>query len=292
MMLPINSLDKHIVPELEKPIRLSDYAVGIFISLSSKSGVKKAIKKGIIKVDDKLATTALFISGGETISLLQEADKKQIVKFPLEVLYEDNYLAIINKPAGILVSGNKHKTIANALSYNLEKSSEPDSLITPLAAHRLDFPTSGLLIIAKTNSTLIKLSEMFEQKQISKTYYAVTIGQMQQQGRIISPIDQKYSETKFEVLETQSSPRFGFLNLVKLTPATGRRHQLRKHLSEIGNPILGDKEYGKDGLILNGKGLYLHASVLEFSHPITSQTISVKKGLLSKFTKIFSKYTF
>jgi 23S rRNA pseudouridine1911/1915/1917 synthase len=287
MILSVDYIDKHLVPELEKPIRLSDYAVGIFISISSKSGVKKAIKKGIIKVDDKIATTALFIKGGETISLYQEAYTKQIAKFPLEVLYEDNYLAVINKPAGILVSGNKHKTIANALSYNLEKSSEPDSLITPLAVHRLDFPTSGLLLIAKTNSTLIKLSEMFERKQISKAYYAITIGQMQQQGKIITPIDKKYSETKFEVLETQSSPRFDILNLVKLIPATGRRHQLRKHLSEIGNPILGDKEYGKDGLILNGKGLYLHACLLEFLHPITSQTISITKDLPSKFKKIF-----
>jgi len=128
---------------------------------------------------------------------------------------------------------------------------------------------------------------MFENKEIEKTYYAITIRTMKESGTIDSEIDEKAAITNYELVESIPSERFGQLNLVKLFPKTGRRHQLRKHLSEIGNPILGDKEYGIENLILNRKGLYLHAFSLEFKHPVTNELIQHKDELPKKFKMIY-----
>ena len=108
------------------------------------------------------------------------------------------------------------------------------------------------------------------------------------EGVINSEIDGKESQSNYEVIESVVSKRFEFLNLVKLEPQTGRRHQLRIHLSSIGNPILGDKEYGIENLILNGKGIYLHAYSLEFVHPFTNEISLIEDLLPKKFLKIIT----
>ncbi len=281
--------ETHIALELETPIRLQEYAVGIFNTIPTKSGIKKAIKKELVFVNGKLASTALYIHGGEIIELFsteKSTDFKRL-ELPLEVLFEDDYLAIIYKPSGIVVSGNKFVTIANALTQNLQKSNQIDA-VKPQPIHRLDYPTSGVLLIGKTSSSIHTLSKLFENKEVQKTYHAICIGEMKSHGNINNPIENKESETVFEVIETVTSKRFGFLNLVKLTPKTGRKHQLRIHLSAFGNQILGDKEYGNPDFILKGNGLYLHASTLEFTHPFTQKEISISKELPKKFKKIFT----
>lgn len=281
----------HTVPKLENSIRFQEYAVGIFKTLPTKSGVKKAIKKKLISINGDIATTALFILGEEKVILFESEDSSNFkrLKLTLEVIFEDDYLAIINKPAGILVSGNKFKTISNALDQNLIKSRQLDA-VKAKPIHRLDYPTTGLLLIGKTNASIIALNKLFEYKQIKKTYFAITIGQMEFSGIINTLIDNKNSETHYEVMKTVVSKRFEYLNLVKLSPKTGRRHQLRKHMLSLGNPILGDKEYCNEKLILNGKGMYLHAGILEFIHPFTKQQIKIKKDFSNKFKKIFIKF--
>ena len=278
----------HLVPELSKPIRLQDYGVGIFNLVFTKSALKKALKKQYITVNGIVATSATFISGGETISLSipvnSEPRTKLILK--LNVLFEDDYLAIIHKPGGILVSGNSFKTIANGLIQNLKPSNLLDRT-TPQPVHRLDYPTTGLLLIGKTNSSIRALNKLFEDKKIKKSYYATTIGVMQSKGEITTAIDGKPSQSLYKVKTSVASERFGTLNLVKLKPKTGRKHQLRKHLLSIGNPILGDKDYNIENLILNGKGLYLHAYSLKFTHPFTQEKLKIKDDLPEKFKKIF-----
>ena len=284
-------IETHIAILLDKPIRLQEYAVGIFKNLPTKSGIKKAIKKGFILVDGKKTTTAQFIKGGEKIELFSVDNESEFkrLELKLDVLFEDDFLAVIYKPSGILVSGNSFVTIDNALSQNLKKSSQLDS-VRPRPVHRLDYPTSGLLLVGKTTAAIIALNKLFENKEIQKTYHAVSIGKMKQKGEIDFLIDNKESLTHFEILQLEKSERFEFLNLVKLTPKTGRKHQLRKHLLAIGNPILGDKEYFKDRLILNGKGLYLHACTLEFVHPFSKEKVSITKELPKKFKKIFPDF--
>ncbi len=263
--------------------------------IPTKSALKKALKKNYITVNDKPATTATFIKGGETIVLsIPEEENKELAKkefiLPLKILFEDEYLAVIHKPAGILVSGNKFKTIANALPQNLRKSNFDDFTL-PQPVHRLDYGTTGVLLVGKTASSIRALNKLFEDKEINKTYYAVTIGKMkelnkEEKGIINSEIDRKEAISTYQVMKSVISKRFEFLNLVKLKPQTGRRHQLRKHLASIGNPILGDKEYGIKNLILNGKGIYLHAYSLEFVHPFTQEIIFVESESPEKFLKI------
>ncbi len=280
--------ETHNTPLLEKPIRLQDYAVGIFKTIPTKSGIKKAIKKKLVFVNGKIATTALFINGNEKIELYkisEETTFKQF-EFPLEVLFEDDYLAVIYKPAGILVSGNSFATIDNALLQNIKKSPLEDAT-RPRPVHRLDYPTSGLLLIGKTSSSIIALNKLFEDKKIQKKYHAISIGKIENNGIIDFPIDDKKALTSYKLIKSIISERFKILNLVELSPKTGRKHQLRKHLLAIKSPILGDKEHFLDGFILNGKGLYLHASTLQFEHPFTKKQLIITKELPKKFKKIF-----
>lgn len=268
---------------------MQEYGVGIFITAYTKSALKKALKKKLITVNDVVATTATLIKGGERICLTvpEEVVPSKTLVFPLKVLFEDDHLAVIHKPAGILVSGNGFKTIAHALAQNIRYSSLPDAT-KPQPVHRLDYATTGILLVGKTSSSIRALAKLFEDKQVKKSYYAITIGEMNLFGKITSTIDDKASVSEYKVLKSVTSKRFGKLNLLKLDTKTGRRHQLRKHLSSINNPILGDKEYGIEGLILNGKGMYLHAYSLKFTHPFTNELVYLKDEFPQRFMKLFA----
>lgn len=286
-------LETYKVPKImtsSEGTRLSDFACGIFQNINSKKGIKKAIKKGLVKVDGKIGFTGDYIMGGETIELFQEEKSNTpLLNLKLEILYEDDYLGIVNKPAGIVVSGNKFRTIENALNGNLQPSNEPDALVKPQAIHRLDYPTSGVLLIGKTRKTVIKLNQLFEECSIEKIYKAVCIGEILENGRINQAIDGKNSETYFTKIKTVLSPKFKHLSLVQLHPKNGRKHQLRIHLSNLGFPILGEKLYGDPKSNLKGKGLFLHANSLRFQHPITKQIVFAKADLPKKFSVFFPK---
>ena len=282
-------IELHSVCNLTHRKRLSDFNTENFLTIASKSALKKAIKKDLVFLNGEVGKSYDFVNNGDIIKLYKDDSfiNKPIIDLNLEVLYEDDYLAIIFKPAGVVVSGNRHWTIQNALANNLNISSQKDALKRPEPIHRLDYPTSGALLIGKTSEMVIKLNQMFAEKSIQKTYHAVVMGDIESSGIIKLDVDGKPSETIYKVLKKVSSPKFEYLNLVELRPHTGRKHQLRKHLSEIGYPILGDLEYGNEGFILKGKGLYLHASRLNFIHPISSETIDIIAELPKKFKKLF-----
>ncbi|WP_231374038.1 RluA family pseudouridine synthase [Aureivirga marina] len=290
MKATLVKIGTHQVSEnLQKSFRLCDLVPGTFPTIPSKKAMKNSLKKGLIQVNGKRGYSGSFINAGDVIDLFQDTavkEKNTSIDLELEVLFEDDFLAIINKPAGVEVSGNKKWTIKNALVSNLKQSIEKDA-VAPLPIHRLDYPTSGALLIGKTASTIVSLNSLFENRNVAKTYLAVTIGKMEKHGILTSQVDGKDSEATFKVLKSVESPRFEFLNLVKLTPKTGRKHQLRIQLAAIGNPILGDALYGKENLILKGKGLYLHALSLQFLHPKTSETIFEKAPFQKKFKKLF-----
>lgn len=283
----MKTIEKHTVPELDAASRLSDYAVGIFEAITTRKGIKKAISKGLIKVDNKRGTTGQLIKGGESIELLEAKNNKPTIDLKLEVLFEDEYLAIVNKPAGLVVSGNQERTLENALGGNLNKSTQADALQRPLPVHRLDHPTSGLIIIAKTRSIQTALSQMFADKTIDKTYHAITIGTSEKEGTIEKDIKEKKATTHFKQVKSIESDKYGALNLMELKPLTGRRHQLRIHMLENGTAILGDKKYFHEGKVSMGSGLYLSATALSFKHPQTGEDIKLEIELPKKFLKIF-----
>lgn len=278
------SFHSHKVSSYNVQIRLSDYGPGIFPALSTKSAFKKAIKKGEILVDGQSGTTGHIVKPGEEITWNPLEQKPvKLYHIDLEVIYEDEYMAVVNKPAGVVVSGNQFRTLENALPLHLGSSPQTDTLAAPKAIHRLDSPTSGLIIIARTAAARVKLSRLMEQKEIRKTYQAVVIGETQESWKSETPVDEKPATTLFRKIRTVPSLRSGTLTLVEAKPLTGRTHQIRKHLSEIGTPILGDKMYGKEGLIMKGKGLFLCATKVEFPHPFSGEKISVEIDPPHKF---------
>jgi len=281
-------IESYTVPLLTEKIRLSDFKAGTFTSLTSRKAFKNAIKKRLVKINGKVGQTGDYLLGGETITIYRDLKivPKPKIDIDVAVLYEDDYLAVVNKPAGIVVSGNKKWTLENALQRNLKASTQQDA-IAPEPIHRLDYPTSGALLIGKTASSVQALNELFKNRTIEKTYIAVTIKAMQSEGIITTDIDGKVAKTTYNIINTIASPKYDFLNLVILKPHTGRKHQLRKHMAEMGNPIFGDLLYGEKGLILKGKGMYLHAQSLQFVHPITKEKIAVEAEVPKKFRKLF-----
>jgi 23S rRNA pseudouridine1911/1915/1917 synthase len=282
----------HRVPQQKKPIRLQEYGVGIFQSCATKSALKKAIKADRITVNEQPAKTATVISGGEIIVYTPEIQKKSQRKLllDLQVIYQDEVLAAIHKPAGILVSGNSFKTIANALDQNLTPSQHTDAT-RPHPVHRLDYATTGILLIGKTKSSIRILNKLFEENQVQKTYYSITMGSMLSNGVITDAIEGKPAYTNYEIVASVTSQRFETLNLLRIQPVSGRRHQIRKHLASIGNPILGDRDYSEPSQLLQKKGMYLHAYSIEFLHPETNKQLTLCDPLPNRFRKIFPKHT-
>lgn len=281
-------IETYLVPSLPEPIRISDYAFQVLESISTKSSLKKALSKKLVYVNGTLVNSSYVLKQGDRIEIKENEVRRKVYELQLEVLLEEEEFAVIHKPAGIEVSGNKFKTIENALPFNLTLSRCKDALSQPQAIHRLDYPTSGLLVIGKTKRAVQVLNKQFEEKKVNKIYHAITIGKMPPKEDVTTSVDGKDSKSTFKVLETISSERFQFLNLVELSPITGRRHQLRVHMASLNTPILGDQEYGIENKILKGKGLYLQASEITFLHPTMKEKIELKIPLANKFTKIFT----
>ncbi len=170
--------------------------------------------------------------------------------------------------------------------FNIKLSVNKDALNWPLPVHRLDNQTSGLLLIAKSKTARVKLGQAFERKEgISKTYQAVVIGKIDQSGEISIDVDEKKSLSTYKRLSVTTSLKNEFLSLIELSPKTGRTHQLRIHCASIGFPILGDKLYGDEGMILKNKGLFLCATGISFAHPITNKKLTFSVETPYKFLK-------
>jgi RluA family pseudouridine synthase len=283
-------IEKHIVPKLLEKNRLSDYLIGIFTAVPTRKGIKKAIKKGAVFINGEIGNTGDWLVGNEVIELFDLLEKQpKIFEFDLLIIFEDDDLAVINKPGGIPVSGNYFKTIQNALPHNLQPSTAKDALKIPRPVHRLDAPTCGLLLIAKSKTAHLELSKQFAEKTIRKRYQAIVIGQLPENGQIDLPIDNKPSLTEFQTIRVVPSLKNEFLTFVNLYPITGRTHQLRKHLAALNHPILGDKLYGKEGLILWKKGLFLCAVELDFIHPKTQERMNILIEPPKKFEIILER---
>ncbi|MDO9577691.1 MAG: RluA family pseudouridine synthase [Candidatus Cloacimonadales bacterium] len=277
-------IQSHRVPEDIPQVRFIDYARQIFTIIPSRQGVRKAIKRGEILIDGKPAEYGRWMQPGMLLELIESEKKNpKIFSLKFEVIYEDEFLAVINKPAGFPVSGNRFKTIENALLYNIAISNEADALSLPKPVHRLDALTSGLLIIAKTTSARIELGKQFANKEIQKRYRGIVMAKIADQGTIDSPVEGKEAITDFKLIESIPSLRSGWLSLVDLWPKTGRTHQLRIHLAGIGHPILGDKLYGEEHHVFQGKGLFLCAVELDFLHPISGKKLNFQIEEPSKF---------
>ena len=272
------------MPFLSERMRIFDYVCvhlsGVF---PSKNGVKKAFKNELILLNGKIALSGEWLAEGDKVEVkAQDLGAFKIFPLKLEVLFEDAFMAVIHKPAGFPVSGNYYKTIQNALPYNLSFSKEQDALILPRPVHRLDKLTSGLLLVAKTRSAQINLGQQFENQQISKTYVALVKGKLEGEGVLDSSIDQQKAKTFYKSVRVEQSLSYADVSMVELHPKTGRTHQLRIHMAELGHPIVGDTIYDSER-VLKGKGLFLIAFKVSFFHPITRLNQTFEISLPSKF---------
>jgi 23S rRNA pseudouridine1911/1915/1917 synthase len=237
------------------------------------------------------------VKTNDEIKIYIEEKKPAVLKpedIPLEIIHEDKYLAIINKPAGLVVHpapGNYEHTLVNALLHYFKNLSDINPQ-RPGIVHRLDKETSGLLVIAKDNATHLALSRQFTKHSIKRKYIALVKGKVEFQENIIElPIGRhpykrknmavsfskqtKYAKTYYRTLKRGSN-----FSLLELEPFTGRTHQLRVHLAHQGHPILGDTKYGKNNAFSR---LALHAKYIGFVHPATGKFVEFSCAIPSEF---------
>ncbi|MCO6487708.1 MAG: RluA family pseudouridine synthase [Phaeodactylibacter sp.] len=280
----------HQVRRVEPNTSIVSYCGLAFPLLGSKTAVKKAIAGGRLLHNGRPARPDALVRPGDRLELAG-AGMPQARDFDMEldVVYEDEHLLVVNKPAGIAVNGNRVRTVENAVAGAVPPSSQPGALPRPVAVHRIDVPTRGLVLLARTKDMLIRLSKAFEQNAVKKEYVAVVHGKPPEKGVIDEAIEGKEAVTKFETARSAPSRVFGHLSLVRLRPVTGRTHQLRIHLQRQGHLIVGDKAYaGKQKTIL-GKGLFLCACRLEFGHPATGKAVVVEIAPPQRFRKLLER---
>jgi 23S rRNA pseudouridine1911/1915/1917 synthase len=291
-----------------KERRLDKYLHGRFSNLSRRY-IQDAIRQGTARVNGKIAKPSLKLNPGDEISfILPEPPSRDILPedIPLNIIYEDSQLIILNKQPGILVHparGNTHGTLVNALVFHSDKLSSGLGEFRPGIVHRLDKNTTGVMVVTKNDTAQWKIARQFERRQVNKTYLAIVHGTPELTAdRVKAPLGihprvrEKYAIrpeigkeaiTFYEVIET-----FRGFSLLELTPKTGRTHQIRVHLSYMKHPIVADDMYG-------GKLVYpwqladtepavqepiisrvaLHAFSIEFKHPGTEKMVRFEAPL-------------
>ncbi len=300
-------VETHIVPHGTDRIRISDYLIGIFSLLPTRSSVRRALKRSEVLIDGRVANSADWIIPDQQIELQVPTPKDlKDFKLPIEILFEDAYMAVVYKPPGLEVRSKGLKNLENALRAILAPSLEADALHLARAVHRLDYGTQGLVLVAKTRKSHQKLSLMFEMREVAKTYLAIVEGNIPDSGSLDSPIEGRVALSHYECQSRVHSLKKKTLSLVKLIPHTGRRHQLRIHLAKAGYPIVGDQLYASDRSAsdrsasdhgapdeaprpLKGKGLFLAATGLTLKHPILGEDLKFTAPIPHKFESLMAR---
>ena len=282
----------------------------------TRSNAQMLIDEGNVTVNGKRESKSYKLRLGDEVEITEIEPRELDVEpenIPLNIVYEDDDIIVINKPSGMVVhpaNGNETGTLVNALLYHCGSSlSGINGVIRPGIVHRIDKDTSGLLVVAKNDESHVYLSSLLKDHGIKRTYYAVIIGHMREQrGTIDAPIARhpvdrkkmavvaggKEAITHYEVIK-----EFNGYSLLKLNLETGRTHQIRVHLSYKGHPIIGDTVYGggktpfekANKSLLDGQAL--HAKELSFPHPRTKEIMHLEcdfpdnfKALIERLEKI------
>lgn len=258
----------------------------------TRSHIKHWIERGDALVNGDKVKAGYSLKSGDIVSLGEIEEKVLSAKpqdIPIDIVYEDDDLAIINKPQGMVVHpaiNNFDGTLVNALMYKLDSLSSINGIIRPGIVHRLDKDTSGLLVVAKNDNSHVNLSRQIANKECRRIYWALLEGVVKSDGDIktfmgrdpknrlkMAVLDSgKEAETKYKVLEV-----LGNYTLVEFELKTGRTHQIRVHVASLGAPILGDTLYGKESELIKRQAL--HAYFLAFPSPINGETVTVRAPL-------------
>ena len=274
----------HTVPDDPAMLRLDAYCAQVFAVYQSRNQARKAIKESRILVDGEHARTDWFPKPGWQIAATVPKNAVlPILKIDLDVLYCDDHLAVVFKPAGIMTRGNTRRTVHRALRHNIDISPLDDALPMPDPCHRLDYKTAGLLIVARTVSARLGVLRMFASREIHKGYRALVSGRLDGEGSIDTELDSKACLSHWRAVEHTHSLHVDWFTTVELEPVTGRTHQLRRHMAGIGHPILGDEVYTGSEKLLRRQGLFLASLHLDFVHPMTGEMVVVDAPAPRKF---------
>jgi len=279
--------------ECTEPVRLPDFLrQWLPATFPSASAAKKACRKKEVLVNGKVTLSAETVVAGDVVQRQVRSkpgfSSTQTAPFSMDVVYEDDYIAVVVKPPGISVHGedgygNTGKTVRSCLPHILKPSAATDHALLrrPLHVHRLDKLTGGLLVAAKTQEALASTSQQFRERGCMKRYRALLAGRLEGSGIVEVELDGKPSLTEFSAIEHTPSKQFGgWVTTADLFPKTGRRHQLRRHMAHIGHPIIGDSRYSNpsgDKKIEDGC-MFLWALELSFLHPSSNTQVNAQIG--------------
>lgn len=254
----------------------------------SRSQANEAIKAGTVLVNGKLAKAKYVVKEGDVITYVlpeEEVLEYKAEDIPLDIIYEDADVAVVNKPQGMVVhpsAGHTSGTLVNALMYHVKDLSSINGVVRPGIVHRIDKDTSGLLMIAKNDKAHNALAAELKDKKSLRKYVAIVHGNLpNDRGVIEAPIGRSDKDRKKQAVTAKGKPavtrftvleRFGNYTLVELQLETGRTHQIRVHMAYIGHPVAGDPLYGPRKT-LKGHGQFLHAKTLGFTHPTTGELV-------------------
>ena len=273
----------------------------------SRSALQKLITEGQVCVDGKPVSKNYKLSVGEMIILvIPEPKEVEILpeNIPLDIVYEDDDLLVVNKPKGMVVHpapGNLSGTLVNALMYHCKDSlSGINGVIRPGIVHRIDKDTSGLLMVAKNDKAHLSLAEQIKEHSFDRVYETVVYGGFrEEEGKINAPIGRHpVDRKKMAVTENHSRDaithftvleRFQDFTHLRVQLETGRTHQIRVHMSYIGHPVAGDPVYGPKKVITELNGQCLHAKVIGFTHPSTGERMLFESELPEYFVEFLGK---
>jgi 23S rRNA pseudouridine1911/1915/1917 synthase len=268
----------------------------------SRSAAQRLIEGEQVSVDGEAAKASYRVRAGDVVVALLPADETpepEAEPIPLRVVYEDEVLVVVDKPAGMVVHpapGHRGGTLVNALLAHCPELAGSGGE-RPGIVHRLDRDTSGLILVAKSEKVRRALQQQFKERQVRKTYLALVHGHLQPAwGLIEAPIGRdpqrrqrmaviaggREAVTEVRVLEQfaqKSGPAAGDYSLVEVEPRTGRTHQIRVHLASIGHPVVGDRVYGRRRTRLPLSRQFLHAQRLEFRHPLSGSRLDLETPL-------------
>ncbi len=288
----------------DKGSRIDKY-ISDNIAELTRSAVQGLIEKGLVLAEGKAVSKNYKLRGGEEISVEIPAPEPMDAvpeDIPLDIVYEDDDLLVVNKPKGMVVHpahGNYTGTLVNALLHHCGDSlSGINGVIRPGIVHRIDKNTSGLLIVAKNDASHLKLAEQIKEHSFTREYEAVACGYFKEtEGTVDAPIGRHKTDRKKMCVTTENSrnavthysviKQYGGYAHVRLRLETGRTHQIRVHLSYIGHPVLGDDVYGKPYKGIEGQ--CLHARKIGFIHPTTGEYMEFVSDLPDYFVSILAK---